>query len=61
QKGAIENAIGRLRRPLPRKSDLATITNRQLRDLTEVYNNMPRKCLRYKTPLEVFNSVALQS
>ena len=61
QKGAIENAIGRLRRPLPRKSDLATITNRQLRDLTEVYNNTPRKCLRYKTPLEVFNSVALQS
>ena len=64
QKGGVENAIGRLRRSLPRKSDLAKITQRELDILTNRYNNTPRKCLNYKTPSEVFmeklNSVALQ-
>jgi len=58
QKGGIENAIGRLRRPLPRKSDLATITQRNLDDLTNRYNTTPRKCLDFRTPKEVFNSFA---
>jgi transposase, IS30 family len=65
QKGGIENAIGRLRRPLPRKSDLASITQRHLNELTNRYNRTPRKCLDFRTPEEVFTSfskrVALQS
>ena len=65
QKGGIENAIGRLRRPLPRKSDLAAITQRHLDDLTNRYNRTPRKCLAFRTPEEVFKSfstgVALQT
>ena len=61
QKGGVENAIGRLRRPLPRKSDLATIPTRQINNLTKAYNDTPRKCLRYQTPNEVFNRVALQT
>jgi IS30 family transposase len=65
QKGGIENAIGRLRRPLPRKSDLATITQEHLNEITHRYNNTPRKCLDFRTPKEVFQSlstrVALQS
>jgi transposase, IS30 family len=65
QKGGIENAIGRLRRPLPRKSDLAAITQLQLDDLTRRYNNTPRKCLDFRTPQEVFRTlstgVALQT
>ncbi len=64
QKGGIENAIGRLRRPLPRKADLAAITQEHLDELTDRYNNTPRKCLDFRTPQEVFkslsNSVALQ-
>jgi len=58
QKGGIENAIGRLRRPLPRKSDLATVTQRQLDRLIDRYNNTPRKCLSFRTPLEVFNALS---
>ena len=58
QKGGIENAIGRLRRPLPRKSDLALITQRQLNHLIDRYNNTPRKCLSFRTPLEVFNALS---
>lgn len=60
QKGGIENAIGRMRRRLPRKADLATISAREVRRIVQNYNNTPRKCLGYRTPNEVFNRVALQ-
>lgn len=58
QKGGVENAIGRLRRPLPRKSNLATLTQEHLRELIHRYNNTPRKCLRFRTPKEVFQSLS---
>jgi IS30 family transposase len=58
QKGGIENAIGRLRRPLPRKSDLARITQLQLDQLIDRYNSTPRKCLSFRTPLEVFHALS---
>lgn len=54
QKGGIENAIGRLRRPLPRKADLAAITQETLDELVTRYNQTPRQCLGFKTPAEVF-------
>jgi transposase, IS30 family len=54
QKGGIENAIGRMRRLLPRKTDLATITADEFTRLIQRYNNTPRKCLDYLTPAEVF-------
>lgn len=54
QKGGIENSIGRLRRGLPRKTDLATLSDQRLLDLVRCYNHTPRKCLNYKTPAEVF-------
>lgn len=54
QKGGIENAIGRMRRGLPRKTDLATLSDEHLLSLVCSYNHTPRKCLNYKTPAEVF-------
>jgi IS30 family transposase len=54
QKGGIENAIGRLRRVLPRKTDLATLSPAQIRHLARLYNHTPRKCLDFQTPAEVF-------
>ena len=54
QKGGIENAIGRMRRGLPRKTDLATLSNNRLLGLVRSYNHTPRKCLNYETPAEVF-------
>lgn len=56
QKGGVENAIGRLRRPLPRKTDLAALPPRSLRAAVNAYNNTPRKCLGYRTPAEVFSA-----
>ena len=54
QKGGVENAIGRLRRTLPRKTDLAALPQEQFTQILQAYNNTPRKCLGYKTPAEVF-------
>ena len=57
QKGGIENAIGRLRRWLPRRTDLDTITPQQLKQIEAAYNDTPRKCLDYKTPNEVISTI----
>jgi IS30 family transposase len=54
QKGGVENAIGRLRRVLPRKTHLETLTPAQIRNLARLYNHTPRKCLDFQTPAEVF-------
>jgi transposase, IS30 family len=57
QKGGIENAIGRMRRFIPRKTDLAAVPNRHFRRLVSAYNNTPRKCLDFSTPAEAFSKV----
>ncbi len=54
QKGGVENAIGRMRRTLPRKTDLATLPQRRFVELVQAYNNTPRKSLDYLTPAETF-------
>lgn len=55
QKGGIENANGRLRRFLPRKTDLTGLTSEDIQAVAHRYNNTPRKCLGYKTPAELFS------
>jgi IS30 family transposase len=57
QKGGIENAIGRMRRFLPRKTDLVLLPERRFRSLVAAYNNTPRKCLDWGTPAETFFQV----
>lgn len=57
QKGGIENAIGRMRRFMPRKTDLATLPNKRFRALISAYNNTPRKCLDFRTPAEAFSEM----
>jgi IS30 family transposase len=65
QKGGVENAIGRLRRRLPRKTNLAGLSSRQIASIVQIYNDTPRKCLDFKTPAEAFSllksTVALQT
>ena len=56
QKGGIENAIGRLRRALPRKTKPARLPQKYLDLVVAGYNQIPRKCLGYRTPAEVFNA-----
>ncbi len=54
EKGSNENMNGRLRRYLPRSTDIAKISQEQLDSLAKKMNNIPRKCLAFKTPKELF-------
>ena len=59
QKGGVENAIGRLRRPLPRKTRLADLSEAAFTQIIQLYNNTPRKCLGYRTPAETLDDQVL--
>ena len=64
QKGGVENAILRLRRWLPRQTDISKLTPKELDQIMKKYNSTPRKCLQYQTPAQVFEktkNVALRS
>ena len=59
QKGGVENAIGRLRRWLPRTTRLADLSEAAFTQAIQLYNNTPRKCLGYRTPAETFDDQVL--
>ena len=54
EKGSNENMNGRLRRLLPKKTDITKLTQSNLDQIAAIYNSVPRKCLGYKTPAELF-------
>ena len=56
EKGQIEYANRLIRRFFPKKSRLAKIKPKRLKKVIKHLNNLPRKCLNWKTPYEVFNS-----
>lgn len=55
QKGSNENHNGVLRRYIPKKTDLTTVSQTELDAIVAEINDRPRKCLGYETPSEVFN------
>ena len=59
QKGGVENAIGRLRRYLPRATNLDQITSADLASIAHNYNHTPRKCLDFQTPAEALSNQLL--
>ena len=59
QKGGVENAIGRLRRPLPRSTNLGSLSEEAFTATLQLYNNTPRKCLGYRTPAETLDDQVL--
>jgi transposase, IS30 family len=52
QKGAVENANGRLRRDLPRDLDLDALGDAELQEVVLTHNLTPRKCLGFLTPVQ---------
>lgn len=54
QKGSVENAIGLIRKYIPKKADLAYYSDSHISAIIDRINNIPMKCLKYRTPKEVF-------
>jgi transposase, IS30 family len=54
QKGGVENANGRIRRWLPRSTDLDELTDDDIQDIAMGLNLTPRKCIGFRTPAEAF-------
>ena len=56
ERGTVENTIGLVRRFLPKKTNLAKISQDHLVKIEYWLNHRPRKCLGFKTPAEVFKA-----
>jgi IS30 family transposase len=54
ERGTCENTNGLLRQYLPKGTDLSQLTEWELSSYTLELNQRPRKCLKYRTPAEVF-------
>ena len=54
QKGGIENANGRIRRWLPRQTNLDALSDEEIQDVAMTLNLTPRKCLGFRSPAEAF-------
>lgn len=55
QRGGNENANLWIRYYFPKRTDFASITDEELKDVEWELNNRPRKRLNFKTPQEVFS------
>ena len=57
ERGTNENTNGLLRQYFPKGIDWATVSETQLATVIDKLNNRPRKCLGYRSPLEVLDSI----
>jgi transposase, IS30 family len=53
QKGGVENANKMLRRYVPKGCDISRFTQAQIDDFVATINNKPRRCLGYKSALQL--------
>ena len=61
QKGAVENTNRRLRRFLPRSTDVAARPEQAFDKIVTQFNRTPRKCLGYQTPEEVLRDAIAEA
>lgn len=62
ERGTNENTNGLVRWYFPKGTDFSLVSDAEIAEVEYALNTRPRKRLRYRTPLEVFNkSVALAS
>ena len=55
EKGGVENTNKLIRRYVPKGTDISKIDEEYILMIENKLNARPRKCLRYKTPVEVMN------
>ena len=56
EKGQVESVNSLIRRLIPRNLSLKDLTTGLVQRTMDFLNNLPRKCLGFKSPLEVFNA-----
>ena len=52
-KGTVENRIGQIRRFIPKKTDIRSITDCQIKNIEQLLNERPVRKFNYKTPNQV--------
>lgn len=57
EKGSVEQMNSLIRRFFPKRTDFTKVKPEALQRVEFLLNNRPRKCLGYKTPLEVYNQL----
>ena len=60
QKGTVENTNRRARRWLPRKRDVRSMSDQDIKEISDRLNNTLRKCLGWKTLAEVFREKMME-
>lgn len=60
EKGSVENVIGVIREYIPKKTDLAWYSDDYIAAIIDRINNIPMKCLKFRTPRELFEGRYLQ-
>ena len=57
ERGTVENTNGRIRKFIPKGISMDTISEEEIARIETRLNNTPRKCLGFKTPLEVLEEI----
>ncbi len=58
ERGSNENTNGLIRRYFPKGTNFLKVTEFELEKAVNLLNHRPRKCLKYRTPFEVFDSIS---
>ena len=58
QRGTNENTNGLIRQYFPKGTDFTKVSEKEIQIIEDKLNNRPRKCLGYKTPLEVHRQLS---
>lgn len=61
EKGTAENTVGLVRRYVSKGSNLSEVSEETIKGIEYWLNQRPRKCLKYKKPLEVFNELCYKN
>ena len=56
QRGTNENTNGLVRQYFPKKTDFSLLSDHDVQHVADRLNNRPRKCLGFRTPIEVFEN-----
>ena len=60
ERGTNENTNGLIRAFFPKGTDFNTVSSGKLKEVEDLLNNRPRKCLGWRTPNEVFDGYLLK-